>query len=167
VAAAWAAQFRPEVERAVLIAPSFAFGGRVGATAGAIQQTLLLSLPNIGLERFGQRKDILDHAYYNFPSRALGQVMRLGLAVRREARKRPPLARSIHVIINAADTAVNDDVTLALVQRWRRVGYSGADVYEFAKSLGLIHDIVDPAQARQRTALVYPVLLDALSGQAG
>lgn len=165
VIAAWTAQFRPEIERSVVIAPSFAFGGRIGVAAAAIEETLLLGLPNFGLEHFGQRKDVLDHAYLNFPSRALGQVMLLGQTVRREARKRPPEARSIRMVINAADIAVNNDVTLDLVQRWRRSGYEGVDVYEFEKRLGLIHDIIDPAQKRQRTALVYPILLDAISGQ--
>jgi esterase/lipase len=165
VVATWAAQFRPEVARAAVIAPSFAFGGRIGVTAGAIEQALLLRLPNFGLDRFGNRKGILDHAYYNFPSHALGQVMRLGLAVFRAARQRPPVARSIRVIINASDPAVNDDVTLALVKRWRGVGYGGAQVYEFDKRYKLIHDIIDPAQAQQQTALVYPILLDAISGK--
>lgn len=162
VMAAWVAQFRPEVARAAIIAPSFSFGGRLGVTLGAIQQPLLLTLPNFDITRFDRRRAvILDHAYYNFPSHALGQALRLGASVWRAAGSKPPHARPLHVIINAADTAVNDDTTLALVQRWRRVG-SAPDVYEFPASRRLIHDIIDPSQPAQQTALTYPVLLDAL-----
>jgi hypothetical protein len=34
--------------------------------------------------------------------------------------------------------------------------------YEFAKELGLIHDVVDPIQTGSRTDVVYPVLLRLL-----
>lgn len=165
VMAAWAGQFRAEVARAAPIAPAFAFGGRVGVAMGWVERALLGTLPNFGLERFDHRSPILDHAYFNFPSRSLAQVMRLGQAVWRAAAHHPPLAPETRVIINAADTAANDDVTLALVGRWRSAGYAGASVYEFAKDYGLIHDIIDPSQPKQRTALVYPILLDAILGQ--
>jgi carboxylesterase len=163
VMAAWVAQFRPEVAQATLIAPAFAFGGRFGVTLGKIQEPLLLMLPNFDISRFDERRVvILDHAYYNFPSRALGQVLRLGSTVWRAAARKPPLVPKVHVLINAADDAVNDDVTQALVARWRRVGYQGADMYEFPASLRLIHDIIDPSQREQQTALTYPILLSAI-----
>lgn len=168
VMSAWLAQFRPEVARAVVIAPAFAFGGRIGVFWGELQGPLLRTLPNFGLERFGDPHDILDHAYYNFPSRALGQVMLMGSEIRRAAQRHAPLASSIHVILNEADTAVNDDVTIDLIKRWRRTGYKDLSVYEFPKERKLIHDIVDPAQKQQQTAYIYPILLDALlnSGRA-
>ena len=164
VMAAWLAQFRPEVARAVVIAPAFAFGGRIGVLAGELEGPLLRTLPNFGLERFGDHKDILDHAYFNFPSRALGQVMLLGTEVRRAARRHAPVAGSIQVILNEADTAVNDDVTTALIKRWRGAGYKDLNVFEFPKQRNLIHDIVDPAQRRQQTAYTYPILLGAILG---
>jgi carboxylesterase len=164
VMAAWCAQFRPEVARATPIAPAFAFGGRRGVAIETFERAVLLTLPNFDLARLDKRATILDHAYFNFPSRALGQIMRLGQAVWRAGGRMAPVAREVHVVINAADTAANDDVTLALVQRWRRVGYTGASVYEFAKDHHLIHDIIDPSQPQQQTALTYPVLLDAILG---
>jgi alpha-beta hydrolase superfamily lysophospholipase len=162
VMSAWLAQSRPEVARAVVIAPAFAFGGRVGVFWGELEGPLLRTLPNFGLERFGDPNDILDHAYYNFPSRALGQVMLMGSEVRRAAQRRAPQAGSIHVILNEADTAVNDDVTIDVIKRWRRSGYKNLSVYEFPKERKLIHDIIDPAQKQQQTAFIYPILLDAI-----
>ncbi|HEX9039209.1 MAG TPA: alpha/beta fold hydrolase [Ktedonobacterales bacterium] len=167
VMAAWLAQFRPEVARSVVIAPSFAFGGRIGVMAGDMQGPLLRLLPNFGLERFGDPKDILDHAYFNFPSRALGQVMLMGAEVRRAALRQAPRAASIQVILNEADTAVNDDVTIDLIKRWRRAGYDGLTVRELPRERNLIHDIIDPAQRKQQTAYVYPILLDAILGDRG
>jgi alpha-beta hydrolase superfamily lysophospholipase len=166
VMAAWLAQFRPEVARAVVIAPAFAFGGRIGVLAGELEGPILRFLPNFGLERFGDRKAILDHAYFNFPSRALGQVMLLGSEVRRAARSQAPRAGSIQVILNEADTAVNDDVTIDLIKRWRRIDYKDLNVFEFPKERHLIHDIVDPAQKQQQIAYTYPILLGAILGQS-
>lgn len=163
VIAGWAAQFRPEVAQATLIAPSFGFGGRLGERVGPLEALLLGKLPSFRLDRFGKKGDILAHAYLNFPSRALGEVMRLGLAVTRAARHSAPVAGSIAFVVNPCDNAVNDDMTLALARRWAAAGGPPVAVIELEASWRLIHDIVDPAQPQQQTTRVYPLLLDLLT----
>ena len=67
------------------------------------------------------------------------------------------------VITNAADVAVENGITRELVNRWRAAGYDRVQTYEFEASYHLIHDMIDPKQAEQQTALVYPVLLDLIA----
>ena len=40
-------------------------------------------------------------------------------------------------------------------------------MYEFNATYQLIHDIIDPAQELQQTALVYPILLDLVTDTTG
>lgn len=52
---------------------------------------------------------------------------------------------------------------MKLVNRWRGKGLARFEAYEFSAEHQLIHDIIDPQQSKQQTALVYPVLLDRIS----
>jgi len=89
--------------------------------------------------------------------------MRLGFSVYDAARTTKPVAKSILVITNAADTAVNNTITQKLVQRWRTTGVQSFDSYEFDDSSHLIHDVIDPNQEQQQTALVYPIMLNLIT----
>lgn len=166
--AAFAAQRRPEVDLAVVIAPVLgapaipAWGTPALAAAAGL-------LPNQFRWWDPVNKDNRPsppHCYPRFSTRALGAIVRLSLAVLREARRTPPAAARIVVVTNAADEAVTLPPIELLMARWRA---RGADVREhrFPAELGLIHDLMDPEQGRQQTALVYPVLLDLLGPAQG
>jgi carboxylesterase len=165
VLAAYAAQRRADVALAVVIAPVF------GAPSIHPQATLPLALlarvlPNYFRWWDPVRKDTRDspaHCYPRFATRALGAIVRLGLRVLFEARWRAPLARRIVVVTNGADEAVTLPPVERLVQRWRARG-ANVRQHHFPRELGLIHDLMDPAQRRQQIDTVYPVLLDLLDG---
>jgi carboxylesterase len=161
VLAAWLAQFRSEVDRAVIIAPIFCapkvpewFSDLAGFIAGLI--------PNLWIWWDFRAKAAIQgpkHAYPRFPTRAYAEMLKLGYEVKREARRAAPRGRDIRVVLNQNDPAVNNRATYRLVRAWRAQG-ANVRVYEFPRTQALAHDLVSPDQTYARTAEVYPVLID-------
>ena len=162
VVAAWTAQYRPEVARVVLIAPSLGIG-RLGRRLQLLMMNLLLWIPDIATQRFIHSEDDRAYAYAGFSSRSMGEVLRLGVATGRGALKRPPVTQRLVVITNAADHAVSNTVTRQFVAIWQQRGIRDVEYYEFPRDLALPHDMIDPNYPGQRTDLVYPVLLDRIT----
>lgn len=165
VMAAWVAQFRPDVARAVVIAPNFGIY-IVPFRLMAPARLLLTRLPNRFIwwdPRLGAQAPGPPHAYPRFSTHSLGQTLRLGAFVLRAAQRRAPACSDIVVLTNRADMAVNRAATRAIVRAWRHHSTTGPRWYEFMPSLNLIHDLIDPTQAGQRTELVYPILLDLIT----
>jgi esterase/lipase len=161
--AAWVAQNRAVVDQAVLIAPEFTIARGVGVLLSRLIMYLFLVMPNVMTQRFRPFTGAVGHNYHGFATRGLGQMMRLGFSVYDAARIKKPAAQSILVITNAADTAVNNDITQKLAARWKANSFEQLKTYEFEVSHHLIHDIIDPNQQKQQTALVYPILLDLIA----
>jgi esterase/lipase len=161
--AAWVAQHRADVDKAVVIAPSIGFTnlGADKLTSFAIMLTHYL--PNIGSQYFFPFQGGPQYSYLGYSSRGIGEVMRFGKSISKSAKNEKPAAKSILVVTNAADTAVNSKMNLALVKMWRSHGYDAIEEYEFDADKKLIHDIIDPQQVQQQTALVYPILFDLIT----
>ncbi|GAB4447877.1 MAG: hypothetical protein OHK0015_52220 [Chloroflexi bacterium OHK40] len=161
VLAAYAAQFRTDAHQAVVIAPV------LGTPTIPAWATLPLAraarvLPNQFRWWDPVRKDARRspaHCYPRYSTRVLGSVVCLGFEVLRAAQRRPPAATDIVVVSNAADEAVTEGPIRQLAAAWRRHGARVRE-HRFPAELGLIHDVIDPAQERQQIALVYPVLLN-------
>jgi pimeloyl-ACP methyl ester carboxylesterase len=161
--AAWIAQHRPDVARAVLIAPSLGVGGRTRRVLSALAMTAFLRLPNFQTDRVVPFKDPPDHCYLGFSTRALGEVLRMAGAVARSAAVRKPAVQSVAITTNRNDAAVNDLLTWQLVNLWRTHGLERLEAYEFGKEIGVEHDLVDPDQPYQHVDVVYPILLDLIA----
>lgn len=164
VIAAWLAQLRADVDRAVLIAPAFGVLPTLPLLNDAVNRgaiRLLQALPNMMTEKV-RPYDGPKHAYMGFATKGLAAMMLQGLAVSRLAKRAKPLARSIQVVLNDNDNAVNNAMTRELVRLWERHGVERIATYTFGKDLNLIHDVVDPEQPQQQTALVYPLLRDLI-----
>lgn len=160
VLAARAAITSERVDRAVLIAPLFAAPGMPIPVSDAVGFLAGRVLPNRFVWWDGKTKERIvgpAHAYPRFATRGYGAMLQLGSDIRRAALRRAPLTPDLRIVTNAADPAVNNEATSSLAAAWRR---RGAEVREycFPRELGLLHDLIDPAQAQQQTALVYPVL---------
>jgi len=162
ILAAWLTQFRPGVDRAVVIAPLFSipvvpewFSDLLGFVAD--------SVPNFYLWWDWKRKANPSgppYGYPRFPSHAYGEMLKLAHEVKSTARlEPPPSARDIRLVVNLADPAVNNVATFRVAEAWRRHG-AGVRKYEFGRELGLGHDIISPEQPYARTDVTYPVLLD-------
>jgi esterase/lipase len=163
VMAAWVAQHRPEIDKAVVIAPSIGITNLGADRLASFAIALFRLLPNIGTQHFSPFSDGPKHSYLGFSSRSTGEVMRFGKSILKSAKREKPAAKSILVVTNAADTTVNSKINRELVNFWRADGYEQIEEYEFSANEKLLHDIMDPQQVQQQTALVYPILLDLIT----
>ena len=160
ILAGWLAQFRPGVDRAVVIAPLFGipivpewFSDLLGFVADHV--------PNVFIWWDWKAKAAATgppYAYPRFPTHAYGEMLRLGHEVKSAARREAPRAPDLRVVVNRADPAVNNVATFRVAEAWRRHG-AAVKTYEFPRELGLGHDIISPEQPYARTAEIYPVLI--------
>ncbi|GAC1476952.1 MAG: hypothetical protein NVS2B12_31030 [Ktedonobacteraceae bacterium] len=156
--AAWVAQYRADVDRAIIIAPAFTIDRRLGPNSSRLVMYLLYLLPNIMTQSF-RRTHGSPYGYPGFATRALATMMQLGFAVYDTALKSKPAAQSVLTITNANDRAMNNGIVRNLTHRWQKNGLRYCEMYEFAASEQLPHDIIGPQQPQQHIAFVYPILL--------
>jgi esterase/lipase len=161
--AAWVAQYRTDVNKAVIIAPSFTISPRLGVVLSKVIMRLFLIIPNIMTQRIMPFKDGPDHNYLGFATRGLGEMMRFGFSVYNTSKKTSAAAQSVLVITNGADAAVNNKITLKVAQNWQTNGLEQLDKYQFDAKYKLLHDLIDPGQKLQNVAVSYPILLDLLA----
>jgi len=152
--AAWTAEHRTEVRRAVVIAPAF----EVAHVPSMLERPLV----NLGahVPNYSHRA-AADTARPDrdpgFATHGLAQVLRLGLAVRRDAERFSPTSAEVLFLVNANDRTVKTAPVVDLARVWNRRGTAVA-VYEFPDSLALPHNIVDPINRPAKSSAVYPVL---------
>jgi pimeloyl-ACP methyl ester carboxylesterase len=161
---AWMAQNRSDLARAVLLSPFLAPAGLPDWTLTPVER-LLLRLPNMFFWWNPKLKENLPgppYAYPRFPTRVIGETMLLGGQVLRESRSQSPRSASILVVTSASDTAANSRVTSELVANWRRLCHGGIETFEFPAGDKVPHDFIDPNQPNQKTALVYPKIIELL-----
>ena len=163
VLAAWVGQRRPEVERVVEIAPLFAVSTVPRFWTVALTR-LLITTPNRFIWWDGHVHERLPGpplAYPRFSTRALGETLRLGLAVRRLAQRHRPAARELVLVTEQDDPAVGNASSFELAELWRRSGVR-VTPFEFPASMHLSHDMIDPLQVGARVDVVYPRLDDLI-----
>lgn len=159
--AAYFAQHRADVARAVCVSPVFALLDMPHWVSVAASFAMR-ELPNAFLwwDPRIREKQRPSTAYPRFPTRALAQAMRIGDDVYAQSAREAFAARSVAVAINACDPAVNNAAADEVVRRWRE-RRSETDLYCF-RDLPKNHDIIDPDNPHARTDLVYPRLLELL-----
>ena len=158
--AAWVAQERSDVDLAAPIAPMLGVAMAPGVASTALAN-LWVRIPNQFMWWDPKKREALagpNQVYPRFSTRAVAEVIRLGWAVRHRAREKPPAARRILAISVGGDIAVDNRATVDLVREWRRRGGERVSTYQFADSLRLGHDLIDPRQPYQRIDVVYPIL---------
>jgi hypothetical protein len=161
---AWMAQNRSDLDRAVLLAPFLAPAGLPDWAAAPVER-LLLRLPNVFLWWDSNLRENIEgppYAYPRFPTRVIGETMLLAREVLCESRSRAPQCASILVVTSASDKAADNQLTGRLVANWRRLGQGAIETFEFPAAEKVPHDFIDPNQPDQKTALVYPKLIELL-----
>ena len=161
VTTAWAAQFRTDLDLAVIISPAFGFKA-IPTALTALMMRLFLILPDQFAWWNPATKDALlppVYAYPRYSRRALAQTLRLGFATIAGAKRSKPAARKLVVVHNDNDNSVNNELTRDVVKIWQ--GH-GADLttYTFEANLKLGHDLIDPTQPDQKIEIVYPRLIE-------
>lgn len=162
VMAAWCAQMRADIDRCMVIVPSFGWYFLPGIIRPLINFSRLF--PNQFLWWDLIKKDNRQcpySMYHHFSSKGLGHILHLGLSVCDMAKKKGPLSKRIVVIINQMDYAVDGVSTRRLIKRWKKNG-AQVDVYEFSKDLKMEHDIIDPLHPYARVDEVYNKIFDLI-----
>ena len=160
--AAWVAQNRPDVQRAVIVAPLLEIG-RVPSFLGAPLMNLALHIPN--LTRSESPDSLRPDRELGVSTHAIAQVLRLGVAVREASDSTAPRTRDILFVMNANDHTVKTSPAVTLARRWAMNGVT-AIVYQFPRPLGLPHDIAEEAHPNADPGLVYPTLRALIHGEA-
>ena len=162
VLALWTAQFRPDVDRVVAVAPAISIPPVPSFVTTAFNN-LFSRVPNLSLPSTSK----LDHAYHGESTGALAAMFLLAQATDNSIADRPAAASEVIVVLNPTDNQVDNDAVKGLVGEW-------ADADEtvdlvFLPDIGLPHDVIDKDQAAGDVGVVYPILLplirDGLSGQ--
>jgi carboxylesterase len=158
------AHSRADVARAVLIAPMLGLKPLPGPVTTALS-LVAGRAPNFYMwwDRRRKLETGPPYGYPRFSTRAYAALFRAGRRLVNAARREAPLSRSLVVITNAAEPRLDNRFTYSLVGSWR---HHGADVetYEFPIGDGLPHDLIDPGNAAQNHALVYPVVSRLIEG---
>jgi esterase/lipase len=158
--AAWVAQYRTDVARSVQLAPFYG-SGFIPPAINWFGVNLLSRIPNINLPG----STIITHAYPGNTTRAMGETMRLGEAVRRLAGSVPPASPSVALLVNENDRTVNNGMAESLMNEWAKTGVT-PEIYVMPKSLGLPHDLIDMQQEVKDPELVYTAVVDIVEGRA-
>jgi pimeloyl-ACP methyl ester carboxylesterase len=160
----FAAQYRDEVDLAVLVAPVFGYRDIPHAITPQVVNTAM-SLPNRWMWWDPEKKEAMPppYAYPRFSTHGLGEIMLVADNVRAAAQVAPPRAGHIIMVSNAADKRVGQPAIDELVADWQASGYQPLDTYTFPAELELIHGLIDPRADKQKVHLVYPVLLELVA----
>ena len=158
------AQSRSDVDRAVLIAPMLGLRPIPGPVLTALSR-VVPHVPNFYVWWDREQKDKIGppYGYPRFSTHAYAALFQTGQTLVTEARRTKPLARSIVVVTNAAEPRLDNRFTYALIESWRAHGAT-VETFEFPIADGLPHDLIDPGNAAQNTALVYPVVTRFIEG---
>src|SRR5689334_4618343 len=108
---AWLAQNRGDIDFALAIAPLFGLA-LIPPSVTKLFERIALLLPNFFLWWDPRTKAdnpySIYYAYPRYPTRALVEIIRLGMITRAQAEKAPPKAGNITIIINDAEPAVSN-----------------------------------------------------------
>jgi esterase/lipase len=164
VLAGWMAQTRPDVDQVMFISPALGVQA-VPAPLTSLAIRLFQLLPN---QFRWWDPDLKDapipplHAYPRFSTHGLVQILNLGQSLLRAARQAPPKARSVIVVINPTDEAIDVQAVEQLVSYWKANSDGQVRSYTFPASHDLRHDLIDPEQPYQQVDLVYPKLVELM-----
>jgi len=162
---AWLAQNRADIDFAFAIAPLFGLAF-IPASLTKLFERIAFLLPNFFLWWDPRTKAnnpySIYYAYPRYPTRALVEIIRLGMITRSQAEKSPPAAKNITMIINDAEPAVSNPEILKLYKVWQKHGKGNLSEVHFEKDLKLPHDIITPGTPGVPVEVTHPRLISAV-----
>ncbi|NJM42535.1 MAG: alpha/beta hydrolase [Anaerolineae bacterium] len=160
----WVAQYRTDVERAVLVSPLM-WPHSVNPSLKKHTGLLARFLPNTWRwwdAAKKQNRDAPGYSYPRFPTRAVAHCLKLAQSVMDASRIKKPAAQHITVVTNANDHVVDNQTTYALVNNWRKTNAEDPqriESFEFEARMNLTHDLIAPEHPLQQIEHVYPALV--------
>lgn len=162
VAAGWMAQNRDGIDDVMLIAPFFGMYGVQPSVIDATAATLS-KLPNFYQWWDSSKKDNLPgplYAYPRFGTHCMADTIQLSRDVRTNLHSKPLLAKRLIFLTTASDRGANNQLTNEIAAQLRAREGEKVITYEFPESLGIQHDMIDPAQPGANTDLSYSKILE-------
>jgi hypothetical protein len=156
------AQHRDGIDDVMLIAPFF---GMYGVQPSAIDATAatLSKLPNFYQWWDSSKKDNLPgpvYAYPRFGTHCMADTIQLSRAVRDNLNGRPLFAKKLIFLTTASDRGANNGLTNEIASQLKAREGERVITYEFPESLGIPHDMIDPAQPGAKTDRSYSKILE-------
>jgi alpha-beta hydrolase superfamily lysophospholipase len=164
VAAAWMAQNREGIGSVMLISPFFGFHGQPVALIDGIS-AILTRVPNFYLWWNNKEKEAMagpSYAYPRFGTRCMADTIELSRDVRDHLTSHSLRASSMAILTSACDMGVNNEQTKQIAAQWEQRNPGRVSIYEFPKTLGIPHDMIDPNQPDAKTQVTYPKILELL-----
>ena len=161
--ASWMAQNRPEVDRALALAPFFGVNG-VPDVAGTLLMNAFSRLPNIVLD--DPLEPRRDWVYRGEATRGVAAFLALGHTVLQDAKVGASPQGQVIVVTTAKDNTANNHTTAKLVDLWKQAGADPV-TFEFEPSLDIPHNSVDPAADPAKKQMVYEQMLKLLGEEEG
>jgi len=162
----WLAQNRADIDFAFAIAPLFGIAF-VPSSLTKLFERIALLLPNFFLwwdpRTKAENPYSIDYAYPRYPTRALVEIIRLGMITRSQAEKAPPAAKNMTIIINDAEPAVSNVEILKLLTLWKKHGRGNLSEIHLEKDLKLPHDIITPGTPGVPVEITHPRLFSAIT----
>jgi carboxylesterase len=167
VMSSWVAQYRPDVATSIIIAPFL--GARIIPTK-LIPLVVFATglLPDIRQWWDPEKKMECDGPKYGYPQysyKSLRQVLKMGMKIRADARKRKPTAKKVYMVINDHDESVNNELCQQLVDNWEGMRATNVQTHHFPDALGIPHDCISIEEPQGKTNLVYSVLMKIVEGK--
>lgn len=158
--AAWLAQQRADIDRAVIVSPALGFRSVTGWQRRPVSALARL-MPARHTWWDAERRETGGpyHAYASWNTRGAAEMMRLGIHLQALARRHPPRAQSVTVVLNPADRLLDLGRIHDLANAWQHQG-AAVDLYVFPEAWGLRHDLIEPDAENAQLERVYPVLIE-------
>ena len=157
--AAWMAQNRPEVDRAIVMSP-FMGVAQTPMFLDPILMRAFLRLP--GLSIGGKSEADRDWVYKGESTKGLAAFMLMGQALLKQAEEASPQADNIFILTTGADMAADNGWADRLAEVWRAQG-AEVDAYRFPKSERVPHASVDPFTDEAIRQKVYDKIFEWLA----
>lgn len=161
----WLAQNRSDLDFAFSVAPLLGLGFIPPALTAWFERLALL-LPNFYMwwdpRTKAENPYSIYYAYPGYPTRALVEILRLGMITRSQAKKSSPAARNIMLVINDAEPAVSNAEIHKLLRMWKSKGTMNISEYHFEKQMKLPHDIITPGTPNLPIEAIHPRLIGAV-----
>ncbi len=167
---AWLAQNRADLDFAFPVAPLLGLAFIPPSFTKLFERFALL-LPNFYMWWDPRTKAdnpySIYYAYPGYPTRALVEIIRLGMITRAQAKKFLPAASNITMIINDAEPAVSNAEALRLLSLWQKHGKGNLSEVHFEKEMKLPHDIITPGTPGVPIEVVHPRLISSVKNIHG
>jgi pimeloyl-ACP methyl ester carboxylesterase len=163
VLAAWTGLVRPDIESVIMITPAFHYTS-AASSHSPFATRILLTLPNrrIWKDPVLKEEGTPAHIYPRYSTRAIGQIMRLGIDVITRLEKNASLTKKYLVITNENDSLYDNRKTRQFVNLLKNYATEVA-TYAYPRRVQLGNDIIDPSRTYEQVDKVYPLLVEMIS----